>query len=1118
MSAGRLGASALGRRRPCRGSTIASGEGLNSFIPDSIHPFALQREGTPSTLLRNVAKCTKAFSMLTLSLLGIFADNQELSQVLSGLIRPSPACFHPRILVASFMHIDDYYRKQPLYDAFAQTVAAVLAAAIEHAGGYRLQVVRARAKDPASLRTKLTERGQADADDIDQKIKDLAGCRAIFYANGDIEKLIVSGLVDNNFEVVERRIHQPSLAPGAMSGMYTANHYVVTLKADRLALPEYARFAGMRCEIQLQTILNHAWAEIEHDIIYKRPSQMPHFGKQALDSIKQRLRGIATKYLVPAGYEFDKVIVDFDRLVHGKTLLDRGALTAISQAGDNNARYEAIESFSEHVLSLYDEPEAVIAEVIAVLSAAAEQAATAATVSIDTPFGVLAGKSFEDIAGLIGRVLRPHRYLDVSQMLAVARRLHRLAKSSAERKPATELAQAIAKPNLTVWNAYGPAVQRLVVEAVAALDTDTLRRELPLLAKVLESILDLEATSTTFSSSAVALNRGALPGSAELAGIRDHALHQLERMYASAQDDSERNRIVAAMGYAARPPYGAAPTLELSRILIANAVWVIDFFTGIVGGAGLEQARVLEQRVHRYFNRFRAVRPELADDPELVRLTGEIAMATARFRTALATVPDLSAYKVLVGFDSVFPPSWEDQDFDHEAVERFRAEQADALLAQVDAQSYPEWLARLAQFALTESIDAATFMKFGPFLQALARKLPAPTLAHLDRFDGRLRRFLFWSLAGLLQSPLSPDALSRIAEWLERGELLREISRLLIVTGDLPEDLFRAVLASSIAHADHEALKNVALACEHHFSGARAAPSFHQSVLLEALANLVEHNDNSWAMAGGGFWWYCSEVLQALDDRAAQKVLEWLVLLPELDNQGDHVIAAVCKDRPLLALDLIDRRLAAARADAVPRFVAIPYELHETTKTLRTVPEAVLVASRRWFDADKQSLDHSLERLLETVFEDFPPALRVLLEALVASLQRNDVLFALDVLGAIDGREATFGLVGDVVAQWADDEDVMAGVHRAIAHEGMTVGFDGRVKALTVKRAWMEPWLTDPRERVRNFAQEAIHDLEQRIAGESRRTQAMLASRRMQYGEDPLGSAGSDMPAEPHAP
>jgi hypothetical protein len=48
-------------------------------------------------------------------------------------------------------------------------------------------------------------------------------------------------------------------------------------------LPEYARFAGLHCEIQVQTILNHAWSETSHDIIYK-DNLGPGFGKRALES------------------------------------------------------------------------------------------------------------------------------------------------------------------------------------------------------------------------------------------------------------------------------------------------------------------------------------------------------------------------------------------------------------------------------------------------------------------------------------------------------------------------------------------------------------------------------------------------------------------------------------------------------------------------------------------------------------------------------------------------------------------------------------------------------------------------------------------------------------------
>lgn len=1016
------------------------------------------------------------------------------------------------------MHIDEYERKQPLYHAFAQTVAAVLAAAIEHADGYRLQVVHARAKDPASLRKKLVDRNLADSDQIDRKIKDLAGCRAIFYTNGDVEKLIGSGLVDENFQVVERRVHNPGIDPKTANQMYTANHYLVTLRQDRLALPEYARFAGMRCEIQLQTILNHAWAELEHDIIYKAPAQTPNFGAEALESIKQRLQGIATKYLVPAGYEFDKATVDFERLVQGKTLLDRDALAAIAQAADNNVRYEAIQTFGEHVLSLYDDPQAIMVDVVHVLLEAAEKATDSATVPIDTPFGGMAGKTFEDIAELIGHVLRPYRYVDVSRTLAVARRLHRLAKTPAGRKHAIELAQSVAKHDLKVWRAYGPVVQRLVIDEVAALDMENLQQDLPLLAATLESVLDLEVTGATFSSNAVALDRATLPGSDEIAAIRSDTLRQLERLFASAQSDSDRSRIISAMGHAAQPPYGAAPTRELCEILIANAVAVIDFFTKIVGTLGLEQARVLEGRVHRYFKWYRAVRTELADDPEMMRLTGQIAVSTACFRAALASVPDLDEYKVLVGFDSIFPGSWEDRDLDYEEAERYRAEQADALLDQIDAQNFPEWFDRLKRFAQTESSDAATFMKFGPFLEAFAKKLPEPILAHLDRIGSNLDRFLFRLISGLLQSMQAAETRRRIGQWLRRGEKLDQLSWLLFAADDLPEELFQAVLASGMAHEDHEALRNVVRACARHFSGSRAQPSFHQAILLEALAYLVEHQDYSWIPMGSWFSWYDNEVMQSLDERAASQVLDWFVPLTDLDTQADYLIASVAKDRPLLALDLLDRRITRERTEHAPGFVAIPYDLSETTQLLQKIPQTVLEASRRWFDAEEQSLDYSVERLLEAVFDDFPPVLRSSLEALLASGQHTDALFALEVLGTTDDQDASFDLVRGAVAQWADDEDVMERVHRVIAHEGMSEGEFGRVNALEAKKTRLDAWRNDPSERVQGFVKEAIHNLDQRIASETRRTQAMLASRRMQYGEDPTGSASGDKPANTESP
>lgn len=1006
------------------------------------------------------------------------------------------------------MQIDEYERTQALYAEFALAIASILSAAIERAGGYRLQIVRARAKDARSLRKKLADRGLLEAGEIELKVKDLAGCRAIFYTNGDVEKLIGSGLVEANFKVLDSRVHHPGINALAASQMYTANHYVVALRPDREALPEYARFAGLRCEIQLQTILNHAWAELEHDL-YKAPTLSPDFGAAALDSIKQRFQDIAVKYLLPAGYEFHKAAMDLDRLVQGKELLDRNALADIARATDNNTRFSAIRTFVDHVLPLYDDAQSVLPEVIDVLVDAAQRASETPTTAIDTPFGVTAGKSFEDIAELIVKGVQPLRYLDVGRILDLARRLHRLGQTHAEREHAIALAHAVAKHSLPAWKEVGPAIQRAVADYVVALPDEDLVQELPLLVPMLEDVLGSEATGSSFSSNSVALGRGAVVASPALTAIRNDALGQLKRLFVLAPDAGARSRVLAAMGQAARPPYGAAPTRELSKILIANAVTVIEFAADNVGSASLEEARSLEIRVHRYFKRFRKVRDELADDAELAQWIAQIANATARFRTALEQLADFDAYKVLVGFDSVFAGHWEEPEPGFEEIDTHRAQESQRLLAQIDGSNFEAWLDRLERFAQTESSDLATFPVFAKFLEALAVQQPKETLANLDRIDGKLGRFVFKLLAGLLRSTSATQTHARIALWLQEGRRLGEVSWLLVAVNDVPVDLFRAVLASGIAHGDKNVVKDVIRACAYNYVDTHPQAAARQAVFIEAIVYFVQHDDASWIRLGGWFSWSHSQILPALDDARARQLLSWLVRVPELDGEMANLIAALTEHRPILLLDFLDQRLEVGRTEESGSLVALPCALREATRSLSQIPADTLTAARRWFDAAGGSLDYSVERLIEAVFGDFPPVLIETLHALLSSGQRVDALFALEVLAAFEGQAEVFALAREAAAHWGDDEDLASHIHLALAQEGGTNGFYGRVKALQAKRARLEAWLADPRDSVVRLAREEAGYLEQRIASETKRTQATLAHRRMQYGEPPMAEDSS---------
>ena len=94
------------------------------------------------------------------------------------------------------------------------------------------------------------------------------------------------------------KIHHAVGKDRSAEELYFGIHYLVSLSEHRLALPEYRKFRELRCEIQIQTILNHAWAETTHDILYHRPD-IEGFGTKQFASIRERL----TKGIVPLDVE-----------------------------------------------------------------------------------------------------------------------------------------------------------------------------------------------------------------------------------------------------------------------------------------------------------------------------------------------------------------------------------------------------------------------------------------------------------------------------------------------------------------------------------------------------------------------------------------------------------------------------------------------------------------------------------------------------------------------------------------------------------------------------------------------------------------------------------------------
>jgi ppGpp synthetase/RelA/SpoT-type nucleotidyltranferase len=323
------------------------------------------------------------------------------------------------------MKFSDYETEHiALYREFCRTVRDILEKAIAAAGLPRPQSMQCREKDPKKLRARLEQLGALESDTIEAVRRDLAGARIIFYTNTDVDRFIGSRLIFNNFEVEEDgiKIHHPTKENDERQ--YRGIHYTIRLKDNRTNLPEYTKFKGLRCEVQIQTVLHHAWSETSHDILYKTEAR-EGYGGRAMGAIESRFNRIMNKYLLPAGYEFQRIQHDYERLQQGKELFDRDLLARLEIAADNNERHEILTSLKQDVLPNYDDISAIYGDVLPAIVAAAKKARETPVKPITTPFGELEGKTAADVTMVVVETIGAFCYADVTGSFNALRELYR---------------------------------------------------------------------------------------------------------------------------------------------------------------------------------------------------------------------------------------------------------------------------------------------------------------------------------------------------------------------------------------------------------------------------------------------------------------------------------------------------------------------------------------------------------------------------------------------------------------------------------------------------------------------------------------------------------------------
>lgn len=218
--------------------------------------------------------------------------------------------------------LQEYRTNLPYFEETAAAVTATIRETLDKAG-IIVAAIESRVKTEGSLAGKLELKGAKYKSLAD--ITDIIGLRVITFYIDDVDKVAsaIERLFDVDWEnsVDKRKVHEID------SFGYLSLHYICSLKGS-----------PWRFEVQMRTVLQHAWANMNHDTGYKSGVEVP---KEYLRNLN-RLAGM----LELADEQFSRIrteLTDYRRRVQG--LVASGNLDEVPLDGDTFRSYLELKPF-----------------------------------------------------------------------------------------------------------------------------------------------------------------------------------------------------------------------------------------------------------------------------------------------------------------------------------------------------------------------------------------------------------------------------------------------------------------------------------------------------------------------------------------------------------------------------------------------------------------------------------------------------------------------------------------------------------------------------------------------------------------------------------------------------
>jgi putative GTP pyrophosphokinase len=174
-----------------------------------------------------------------------------------------------------------YNERKPHYERLAANLQAALKMFLTENQIPYLEVL-ARVKEVDSAYEKIARK---EYERPFEQIEDWCGLRIICYYPSDIDR--ICDFLQREFIIQTQEDTAKRLAAHEFG--YRSTHFILQVKPSWTDTPNYRALQNFKAEVQVRTILMHAWAEIEHKLSYKSAEQVP-------DQFRRKLFRLSAKF------------------------------------------------------------------------------------------------------------------------------------------------------------------------------------------------------------------------------------------------------------------------------------------------------------------------------------------------------------------------------------------------------------------------------------------------------------------------------------------------------------------------------------------------------------------------------------------------------------------------------------------------------------------------------------------------------------------------------------------------------------------------------------------------------------------------------------------------------